>query len=177
MKVKEYQEVWESDFSLHNDLKDRFIRQILDCGDVQGRSTNVKATLMTQWKMQSVEFDMLDGWIQNEIMNRMGGPINAPDIIKHQLYLLDCWGVVYNKGDYTRSHIHNCAYSFVYYVRSPKGSSPLVFDTSGRKAKPDEGKIVIFPGLIKHSVPNNRCDGRVVIAGNYILGAPNQRML
>ena len=72
MKVKEYQEVWESDFSLHNDLKDRFIRQILDCGDVQGRSTNVKATLMTQWKMQSVEFDMLDGWVQNEIMNRMG---------------------------------------------------------------------------------------------------------
>ena len=62
-------------------------------------------------------------------------------------------------------------------MRSPKGSSPLVFDTSGRKAKPDEGKIVIFPGLIKHSVPNNRCDGRVVIAGNYILGAPNQRML
>ena len=51
--------------------------------------------------------------------------------------------------------------SFVYFVKCPKGSSPLVFTTSGKKVKAEEGKIALFPANILHHVPKNRCEGRV----------------
>ena len=44
--------------------------------------------------------------------------------------------------------------------------SPLVFTTSGKKIKAEEGKVVIFSGDILHHVPKNRCNNRIVLAGN-----------
>ena len=57
-------------------------------------------------------------------------------------------------------------YAFVYFVNSPKGSSPLVFTTSGKRIKPEEGKILIFPPQLFHHVPKNKCDGRITLSGN-----------
>ena len=77
------------------------------------------------------------------------------------------WIANYGQGDFSVNHHHlPCLYSFVYFVQSPKGSSPLVFTTSGRRIKPDEGKLVLFPASILHHVPKNRCDDRIVLAGN-----------
>ena len=65
------------------------------------------------------------------------------------------------------SHAHHpSAYSFVYFLRCPKGSSPLIFTTSGKRIKAEEGKVVIFPGNLKHHVPKNKCYDRIVLAGN-----------
>ena len=47
-----------------------------------------------------------------------------------------------------------------------KDSSSLFFPTSGKKIKAEEGKVVIFPGNVRHSVPPNKCDNRIVVAGN-----------
>ena len=44
---------------------------------------------------------------------------------------------------------------FVYFIQCPRGSSPLVFSTSGKRVKAEEGKVVIFPGNIYHHVPKN----------------------
>ena len=57
-------------------------------------------------------------------------------------------------------------FSFVYFIKCPKGSSPLVFTKSGKKIKAEEGKIVIFPGWLRHHVPKNKCEGRITMAGN-----------
>ena len=82
--------------------------------------------------------------------------------------MMDLWGQVYNEGDYQISHSHLPSHvSFVYYVNTPKGSSPLVFAQSGKKVKAESGKMVIFPGSIYHHVPKNKCEGRSVIAGNF----------
>ena len=67
-----------------------------------------------------------------------------------------------SKYKYHKPSIH----SFVYFVRCPKGSSPLVFTTSKKRVKAEEGKIVVFPGHVLHHVPKNNCEGRVVLAGN-----------
>ena len=80
------------------------------------------------------------------------------------------WLAKYNKGDYTIKHDHSpSAFSFVYFVRSPKGSSPLVFSTSGKRINPEEGKVVIFPGTMLHHVPKNKVDGRMTYAGNITI--------
>tara|TARA_B100000073_G_C23396968_1_gene437588 strand:+ start:71 stop:529 length:459 start_codon:yes stop_codon:yes gene_type:complete len=82
-----------------------------------------------------------------------------PDKIEYQL-----WGAVYNYGDFAYEHRHGKnEYSFVYYVSTPPGSSPLNFD--GYIIQPHEGMCVIFQDEL-HSVPENECDGRVVVAGN-----------
>jgi len=72
------------------------------------------------------------------------------------------------KGQGTKNHDHLVASSFsaVYFVNTPKGSSPLVFPTSGKKIKAEEGKIVIFPASLRHMVPQNKSKDRVTLAFN-----------
>ena len=90
-----------------------------------------------------------------------------PDGANIEIGIEEFWIANYGQGDFTVNHHHHpCLYSFVYFVQSPKGSSPLVFTTSGRRIKPDEGKLVLFPASVLHHVPKNRCDDRIVLAGN-----------
>ena len=77
------------------------------------------------------------------------------------------WIALYNKGEETWKHDHKqCLLGYVYFVHSPPGSSPLVFSTTGKKVKPEEGTVVVFPGTVSHHVPKNNCDGRITLAGN-----------
>ena len=80
---------------------------------------------------------------------------------------INSWFVRYRVGDETKSHDHHpCLYSWVYFVNCPKGSSPLVFSSSGKRIKAEDGKVVIFPSIMKHHVPKSRCQDRVVLVGN-----------
>ena len=85
------------------------------------------------------------------------------------LKCIELWGIVYNEGDYILSHEHTPSlYSFTYYVNAPKGSSPLVFETSGHKIKAEAGKVVIYESRLIHKVLPNKCKGRCVVVGNFI---------
>ena len=80
---------------------------------------------------------------------------------------INSWFVRYRVGDETKSHDHHpCLYSWVYFVNCPKGSSPLVFSSSGKRIKAEDGIVVIFPSIMKHHVPKSRCQDRVVLVGN-----------
>jgi len=72
------------------------------------------------------------------------------------------------KDQYTRNHNHivHATFAAVYFVNTPKGSSPLVFTTSGKKIKAEEGKVVIFPASLYHKVPQNKSKDRVTLACN-----------
>ena len=84
------------------------------------------------------------------------------------------WMARYNEGDWTMNHNHTSALmGFVYFINTPKGSSPLVFKTSGKKIKAEEGKIVLFPGVMNHYVPKNKCKNRMILAGNIIFSECN----
>ena len=78
------------------------------------------------------------------------------------------WVARLDKGQETVSHYHHphCSMVFVYFVNTPKGSSPLVFPTSGKKVKAEAGTLVIHPSTLVHKVPPNKCDGRITIASN-----------
>ena len=90
---------------------------------------------------------------------------------EHNLIKVDMtvWFAKYGKDQYTIIHDHRSdLLAFVYFVNAPKGASPLVFTTSGKKIKAEAGKIVVFPGTIQHCVPKNKCENRLVLAGNII---------
>lgn len=81
---------------------------------------------------------------------------------------VDIWGAIYNKGDYADQHNHgNASISFVYYVNAVEGSSPLIFSDSNEIYKPESGLCIAWNGNETHEVPPNKCDNRIIIAGNF----------
>ena len=83
------------------------------------------------------------------------------------LKLVEVWGQYYKEGAYQISHYHSHSdWAFVYYVNTPEGSSPLVFDKSEKKVYSKAGEVIIFPGWLIHHVPENKGEGRSVISGN-----------
>ena len=93
---------------------------------------------------------------------------NAPYPYKpNPLKLVELWGQYYKKGAYQISHYHvHSDWAFVYYVNTPEGSSPLVFDKSEKEVYSKAGEVVIFPGWLIHHVPDIKGEGRSVISGN-----------
>ena len=81
------------------------------------------------------------------------------------------WAARLDKGQQTLEHDHlfYATFAFVYFVNVPKGSSPLIFTTSGKKIKAEPGKLVLFPAPLRHKVPINKCDNRVTIASNITM--------
>ena len=119
--------------------------------DTASFSSNITTT--------SKNIDLIISWVERLINTHY--PYMRDYISK------DSWFVRYRVGDETKSHDHQpCLYSWVYFVNCPKGSSPLVFSNSGKRIKAEDGKIVIFPSIMKHHVPKSRCEDRVVLAGN-----------
>lgn len=141
-------------------------RQILEYGDKQQRKTNVKAH-MTDWFMQdsSQEFQ----WVCNRAIDLAAK--NNPHQVDMMSY--DCWGAIYREGDRTIMHNHwPHLWSFVYYVKCPDSSAPLMFDRciqpngTIQRILPKTSLMVLFPGWVNHSVPEHSGKDRIVVAGN-----------
>ena len=125
---------------------------------------------MTGYRISSKSIDLVLDWIDQLVYNDWGYERQS-----YKMDILDAWFVRYDKGNQTISHHHRLnILSFVYFVDCPKGSSPLVFSTSGKRIKAEEGKLVLFPGNLLHHVPKNGSKGRLVLAGN-IFFSPIQR--
>ncbi len=138
----------------HWSLKRDLVRFLENHHDVQNRETNVKAT-MTDW-----------------IMNWNSQPVD--DFKKFILSstnsktISNFWANIYRKGDYTIEHDHKPHQkSVVYFLKSEPNFSPLILDSDPSIIKPLEGRMVIFPGSLKHSVPAHFSDEtRITLAAN-----------
>ena len=152
--------------NLNKHDNDLFEKQIRESGDAQDRKTNVKAD-MTEWLLtkyesfRSLGVDVVVNHLPH--LNRL--PVDGSTF---DWVIMALWGNIYNKGDYTVPHEHMPSpYSFTYYVKVPDGSAPLIFDDLGETWYPKEGDLVLFPGYVKHSVPEHTIDeNRISIAGN-----------
>ena len=114
----------------------------------------------------SKNIDLINSWVKLLIFKKYPflGDVNY---MRESSFTMQTWFVKYREGDETKSHHHIPSFcSWVYFLRCPKGSPPLVFTQSRKKVKSEEGKVVIFPSWLRHHVPPNKCDGRVVLVGN-----------
>jgi hypothetical protein len=146
----------------NEELQKRLAETCRDIGDVQKSTTNVKGS-MTDWYMQESNPDFMEVCrividIAYENSPRQGVPLMP----------YDCWGAIYSKGDYTKTHEHwPMIWSWVYNVECCEQCSPLIFDDSSHSIQPKSGNMILFPGWIRHSVPKQECDhDRIVLAGN-----------
>jgi|TARA_R100000081_G_scaffold23416_1_gene10262 hypothetical protein len=105
---------------------------------------------------------LIENWVEQIVRDKLSGSFN---------FRFGTWAARLDKNQETleHSHLHFCTLAFVYFVNTPKGSSPLVFPTSGKKIKAESGKLVLFPPSLSHKVPINKCDNRVTIASNVTI--------
>ena len=129
---------------------------------IDGKVSSVRASKTKEFRISSPSIEVVYEWILNTIRSRSSTQFFASSIS-------DAWLASYSMKELTVSHSHPSYFSFVYFVRCPKGSSPLIFTTSGKRIKAEEGKLLIFPGHLKHHVPENKCEGRLTLAGNVIV--------
>ena len=82
-----------------------------------------------------------------------------------ELKVDQCWGIIYNKGGKVIKHNHfPYALSFVYFIKSPRGSSPLIIE--GKRIKAEEGKLVLFHASQTHWCNPSKVNGRCCLVGN-----------
>ena len=126
--------------------------------------TNIKGSRFSftgnQLNLKPRGVTMIENWVEQIVRDRTNN--NTID------FIFNTWAARLDKGQETleHSHLHFCSLVYVYFVNTPKGSSPLVFPTSGKKVKAESGKLVLFPSSLYHKVPVNKCDNRVTIASN-----------
>ena len=147
--------------SFGEEFDEQLIFIIRGRGDTQRHKTNVKAD-MTDWFMQK----------QHKQFQEVGDKAieiaikNSPYDMEMELF--DCWGVIYQKDDWTKAHDHwPHPWSFVYYIRCGEKDAPLQFPDADLSVYPSSGQIVLFPGWVRHAVPPQDHDSeRIVVAGN-----------
>lgn len=142
---------------------------IKSTGDVTDRKTYAKA-YMTGWKETRFKsFEILSEFVINSYNSYM----SHDNVFYSTKHIRDMWGLIYKRGDYAEEHQHEIVnlYSFVYYVKVSKKSSPLVFTDTfpfHKKIQPENGMLIIFPSYMKHKVPIQKYEEeRIVVAGNF----------
>ena len=125
---------------------------------------NMGALMSHPYDFNVKEFNIIAEYVKEVFSTIKNAPYPYKD---SPLKLIELWGQYYKKGAYQISHYHvHSDWAFVYYVNTPEGSSPLVFDKSEKEVYSKAGEVVLFPGWLIHHVPENKGEGRSVISGN-----------
>lgn len=89
---------------------------------------------------------------------------------EHNFRTEDCWGALYKKGHYIKTHHHwPSALSWTYYLKTSSNTEPFVFVGQEKEYSiyPEEGDLIIFPSVMNHRVSVSQTDDeRIVIVGN-----------
>ena len=169
MKVKHYAKIIVGDYQFAESLNQEVLYQLKFADDIG--HTNVKASVHTDWNWlpNNQKFINFKSFILTEIEKHYapGSTINGN---VNGGMITDLWGNIYRKGDYTESHNHWLEHlSVVYFLKAKFYHAPLIFESIGlnKKIRPKEGRLVIFPSFLTHSVPIHKFgETRITLAAN-----------
>jgi len=169
MKVRHCAEIIIGDYQFAESLNQEVLHQLKFARDIG--HTNVKAFhTVWDWLPDNQKVKNFKSFITSEIERKFspGENVGSNRMLGR---VKNLWGNVYKKDDFAQSHNHKPnVFSFAYFVKAKWYDSPLIFDDSGKRIRPKEGRYVIFPSYLLHSVPKNRYNHeRVTLSGNYLL--------
>jgi hypothetical protein len=82
-----------------------------------------------------------------------------------QFKVFNCWGMIYEGGDYTKKHCHfPSAFAAVVYIDVDENSAPIVIEDQ-LTVVPASGSLLVFPAILEHEVLKTNSK-RIVIAMN-----------
>ena len=131
--------------------------------DSQNQTSNVKADMSSYQIWQETD-------LFNDLLSMVVECVDNHPWAKHlqSWFIRDAWLARYKKGQSTNVHHHIPAHlSFVYYLKGSEKSSPL--NLEGIDIELVEGRLIIFPSLMMHSVSTTPAE-RIVLAGNINSG-------
>jgi len=142
----------------------------LETSDEQNHRTNVKAK-MSHWKIWS-KTDLFNKFLTNIGEEVISLPWTADEF--GSFIYTSAWTSVYTKGDYTKIHNHSPSYiSIIASLDDGEYPHPVIFSDSNTEIEMITGRVLIFPGYIRHHVPVYHGDKpRIIFAGN--LGVENE---
>ena len=168
MLLKENLSVIIDNHPFHESLNNKILEETSQKGyqenqkNIGGGVSNVRAPKTIGSRVTSPSIELIYEWILTLVRLKTNS-------LGWKLKVDNSWLAWYREEEFAIPHHHHpAAYAFVYFVKCPKGSSPLIFSTSGKRIKAEEGKVVVFPASLYHHVPKNKCDGRIVLAGNIL---------
>ena len=93
--------------------------------------------------------------------------LSRKDGLTEELNVLHSWANVAREGDRQDYHAHpDSIFSAVYYVKTPEGSSNIIFKEEEHEVK--EGMLIIFKASLVHRVPKGlNTEPRISIAMNF----------
>jgi hypothetical protein len=117
---------------------------------------------MTDWFVSFKEFELIKYFAWECLKNietekcSYGG---EPEIVSF-------YGKLYDRGEYELKHNNfPCHWTFIYYVNTPRFSSPIVFENKRIRAK--SGDFIIFPSWMEYKIPKNWGNNMSIIIGNF----------
>ena len=140
------------------------IKEILNLGDEQIRSTNVQADCTS--------------FHTHRYSNTFKYLTNYLNVLYPQHIIEELWGCTYRQGDFAKTHHHSgFDLAFVWFVDTCSFCSPLVFTDTEHlwlpplaSIKPLTGNLHVLRGRDIHYVPPHTCPhDRMVISGNMAL--------
>jgi uncharacterized protein (TIGR02466 family) len=167
------------------------------CLKLSKSSPGVQISNEGGWHSDNLHLDNLDTSLQplfNEIQIRakqLQIDLGFKESLSHSIS--DAWININKHRDFNSSHKHvGCTFSGIYYVKVPKDSGILeftnpitelpyvigdwmieeynFFNSKSWKVIPEEGKLIMWPSWLMHSVkPNLSNDTRISIAFNTII--------
>jgi hypothetical protein len=159
---------------LNSILYDRVKENIIDNKGI--RHSDGLGGRRTDWffhEQKIEEIDVLVSWIHSilpDVSKRFAA--KESETIENwwqgpRFEIAECWGVNYIQGESLVEHCHfPYTLSFVYYVRTPKGTAPIIIENEIFEIK--EGQCIFFLASHYHRVGLNDCDGRCAIVGNIL---------
>ena len=125
-------------------------------------------------KQNFKEIDELTSWIKYilpDVSKKFAAKTEEEEIgfnfNVNSFEIAECWGIHYGVRESVIEHNHfPFALSFIYYVRTPKGSAPIMIEGESHNVK--EGQCIFFLASQYHSVDPNGCNGRCAIVGNIL---------
>jgi len=153
--------IYVNEFKDVKELNSKLANFICSFEDYKDSNTN-SSSFQTPWLIGSPETEIVLGWAWE--MLRAGDAV-FPNTL-HNVWNL--FGNVYKTGESNITHSHPAnEFSFNYFVKCPPDSAPFVLTSSGIEIDAVEGKLVIFPGHLKHHVPVSNHKGlRITLAAN-----------
>lgn len=187
--------IWETTFPDFSTKKEDFISAILDYknkNEITERKSNINGY---QSKHDLHSQEDLRGLFQYicEVSLNCAEDLNISNC---NVYITESWANINDSRNcYHSQHIHGDILSGVFYVKCPENSGKLCISNPGLnlmwggcylskeknqftaesvKIEPEEGKILIWPSYLPHSVEtNDHDDERISISFNIILVPSN----
>ena len=135
MKIKENHYLTIEKYPYAESLKEKFLIDVVDVVDsgYENRNyTNIRGEKLDAGRSSSAP--IIREWVHNIIRNKYVAGGGSREAVTYETGI---WFAKYDVGDscICHNHLPYALFSFVYFVNCPKGSSPLIFTTSGKKIK------------------------------------------